>query len=122
MPTGYPIPRVRKRGRDVLYVGTRHHRAGQFHVAVRRGGPIGPLPPRHDLVNHSPSGFAWGYGGPSPAQLAIALLAHYLQDENEALRLHQRFKEAVVASMDQESDWTLNTNDMERGLAAARAR
>jgi len=25
------------------------------------------------VVNHSPTGFAWGYGGSGPAQLALAL-------------------------------------------------
>lgn len=31
------------------------------------------LPPRTDLVNHSPTGFEWGYAGSGPAQLALAL-------------------------------------------------
>jgi len=33
------------------------------------------LPMRLDLVNHSPSGFEWSYGGSGPAQLALTLLA-----------------------------------------------
>jgi Family of unknown function (DUF6166) len=28
--------------------------------------------------NHSPTGFAWGYGGSAPSQLALALLLKYL--------------------------------------------
>jgi hypothetical protein len=36
------------------------------------------LDPRLDLYNHSPTGFAWGYGGSGPAQLALALLADVL--------------------------------------------
>jgi hypothetical protein len=32
-----------------------------------------PLDPRHDLYNHSPDGFEWGYHGSGPAQLALAL-------------------------------------------------
>ncbi|MCK4554525.1 hypothetical protein KAU19_06245, partial [Candidatus Parcubacteria bacterium] len=26
------------------------------------------------VINHSPDGFAWGYGGSGPAQLALAIL------------------------------------------------
>ena len=33
------------------------------------GEKMVPLPLRLDIVNHSPTGFAWGYSG--PAQLAI---------------------------------------------------
>jgi hypothetical protein len=44
------------------------------------------LPPRCDLYNHSPTGFAWGYGGSGPAQLALAILADYLEDDAKALR------------------------------------
>ena len=33
-----------------------------------------PLDPRYDLRNHSPTGFAWGYGGSGPSQLALAIL------------------------------------------------
>ncbi len=33
------------------------------------------LNPRLDIVNHSPGGLEWGYGGSGPHQLCIALLA-----------------------------------------------
>ncbi len=58
-----------------------------------------PLNPRLDLWNHSPSGFEWGYGGSGPAQLALALLADHLGNDEEAVRLHQDFKHAVVAAL-----------------------
>ena len=38
------------------------------------------LPVRHDLCNHSPIGFAWGYGGSRPAQLSLAMLAYLYGD------------------------------------------
>ena len=102
----------------------RGHRHGVFGddwevYSVDTSGKATPLPPRHDLFNHSPDGFAWGYGGSGPAQLALALLAHHLGDDDEALRLYQPFKAAVIASMDQESDWTLTVDDIKRGIAAA---
>ena len=79
------------------------------------------LPPRNDLGDHSPDGLGWGYSGSGPAQLALALLAHHLGDDAEALRLYQPFKDAVVAAMDQESDWALTPEQINRGIAAAEA-
>ena len=51
-----------------------------------------PLDPRLDLWEHSPTGFEWGYGGSGPAQLALALLADHLGDDELAMALHQDFK------------------------------
>jgi len=47
--------------------------------------------------NHSPDGFEWGYGGSGPAQLALAILLEAGLSDDEAVRLHQRFKFAFVA-------------------------
>lgn len=54
------------------------------------------LPLRLDLVNKSPTGFSWGYSGSGPAQLALALLADAIGDE-EALKMYQSFKSYFVA-------------------------
>jgi len=62
------------------------------------------LDPRHDIRNHSPDGFEWGYHGSGPAQLALAILAHeYRDDEDDeddevALKYYTRFKDEVVAN------------------------
>ena len=58
-----------------------------------------PLDPRLDLSNHSPDHFEWGYGGSGPAQLALAILADHLADDEEALLFYQRFKWAVIADL-----------------------
>ena len=55
------------------------------------------LSARLDVMNHSPTGFAWGYGGSGPAQLALALLLDALEDEDLALRHYQEFKRQKVA-------------------------
>src|SRR5436190_8390798 len=68
-----------------------------------------PLNPRLDLWNHSPTGFEWGYGGSGPAQLALALLADHLNDDHEAVRLHQEFKRAVIAGLNRR-EWTLTSD------------
>jgi len=55
------------------------------------------LPLRLDVMSHSPTGFAWGYGGSGPAQLALALLLDGRDDEDLALRHYQEFKRRIVA-------------------------
>lgn len=103
------------------YVGYRKAATGEewavFSVDSR--GRSRKIPLRLDLANHSPDGFAWGYSGSGPAQLALALLAHYTRNDKKALRLYQVFKAAVIAAMDQESDWALTAEDIDRGIAAA---
>ena len=73
------------------YIGTPHRDSvsGQSLVTVCDGQKSEPLPLRLDLFNHSPTGFSWGYGGSGPAQLALALLADALGDDDRAVRLHQ---------------------------------
>jgi len=73
------------------------------HVRIEGEGRARQLPPRNSLVDHSPDGFEWGYGGSGPAQLALALLADALgttmdrhKADREAIRLHHKYKWAVV--------------------------
>ena len=58
------------------------------------------LDPRNDLYDHSPDGFLWGYSGSGPAQLALAVLADYTNDDQFAVQHHQEFKRELVASQD----------------------
>ena len=75
------------------YVATRHDVG---NVTVRVGGK--PLPLRLDLINHSPGGFEWGYGGSGPGQLALAILADCCGDEY-ALKYYQDFKRDFIAGL-----------------------
>ena len=52
------------------------------------------------IVNHSPDGFNWGYGGSGPAQLALAILLRFLSNR-EALSRYQQFKWDVIATLPQ---------------------
>jgi hypothetical protein len=74
-----------------------------------------PLNPRLDLWNHSPTGFEWGYGGSGPAQLALALLADHLGDDEEAVQLHQAFKWAVTAKLPRKS-WALTSEQIQEAV------
>jgi hypothetical protein len=96
------------------YIGTPHRESGsgQPVVTVCDGQKCQPLPLRLDLLNHSPTGFSWGYGGSGPAQLALALLADALADDDRAVRLHQEFKFKVVACWPEGERWWITTEQI----------
>src|SRR5437870_9247604 len=94
-----------------MYQGTRAGVAADVTVNGR------PLNPRLDLWNHSPTGFEWGYGGSGPAQLALALLADHLGDDDGAVMLHQDFKRAVVTNLGRRG-WTLTSEQIQRVVDA----
>ena len=77
------------------------------------GREMAPLPLRLDVVNHSPTGFAWGYSGSGAAQLAVAILADWMSCDYAALALHQRFKAAAIAGLP-EKHWSLTDDDLVR--------
>jgi hypothetical protein len=97
------------------YAGRREGYAAIVTVDGRR------LNPRFDLWNHSPTGFEWGYCGSGPAQLALAILADHLRDDEQALNLYQRFKWAVIAELPGRG-WTLNSDQIDEVLCSLRKR
>lgn len=94
----------------IRYLGRRNERAAQI---VKEGecGAEEALPPRLDLRNHSPAGLEWGYAGSGPAQLALALLADALGEE-EALASYQRFKFEVVSRLSHQG-WEMPRAEIE---------
>ena len=95
------------------YHGIREEGRG-CKVYVMDGEEKRDLNPRHDLYNHSPDGFEFGYGGSGPAQLALAICADVLGDDRQALEVYQAFKSAVIATIPT-SSWML-TEDFVRGV------
>lgn len=91
------------------YFGSRP--GGRCAAVVTSGDASGPLDPRFDLRNHSPDGFEWGYGGSGPAQLALALAADVLGDDEAALDVYQRLKARVVASLPHD-EWVLTEDEL----------
>jgi hypothetical protein len=79
------------------------------------------LPVSHDLCNHSPIGFAWGYGGSRPAQLALAMLA-YLYGDIQALRYYQSFKDDTVTGLKQNEGWEMTAEQVDLRLEALKAK
>ena len=74
-----------------------------------------PLNARLDLRNHSPTGLEWGYCGSGPAQLALAILADHLGDDEQALNLYQRFKWAVIVGLPRKR-WILTGGEIDQAL------
>lgn len=72
-----------------------------------------PLHKSLRACNHSPDGFNWGYGGSGPAQLALAVLLEFTNDDVQtALECHQEFKWRFIACLPQ-SDFDLEVPDEE---------
>jgi hypothetical protein len=70
------------------------------------GKQVTPLPLRLDIQNKSPTGFAWGYSGSGPAQLAVAILAH-ATDAVTASRLFHHYKQEVIAGLQQKEGFVI---------------
>lgn len=101
-------------GVDVFYYGWRDV-DGTAHVRVCHGHAK-RLPARRDLFSHS-HGYEWGYAGSGPAQLALAILAHALRDDERALRLHQQFKFRAINGLAR-SSWMLTRDEVLSDVAA----
>ena len=75
-----------------------------------------PLPNRTDLRKISRDGlFEWSYVGNESRQLALAILADHLADDEKAVKLYPIFMEKVVANFDNE--WEMNSTNIETALA-----
>jgi Family of unknown function (DUF6166) len=69
------------------------------------------------IVNHSPTGFCWGYAGSGPAQLALAILLDHLNGDRErALSLYQEFKFKVIARLPMDEDFILTDQQIEHAI------
>jgi hypothetical protein len=88
-----------------VYVGT-IPAPMEWRVHIEDDGRRRQLPLCLDVVNHSPTGFAWGYAGSGPAQLALAIL-HDAIGRDRAIELHQRFKLLCIAKLDQHAGWRM---------------
>ena len=69
-----------------------------------------PLPERYDVKRFTRFGFEWTYEGESPQQLALAILADFLGDNDRAIRLSEPFMKDVIANLD--NDWQLTSDEV----------
>jgi hypothetical protein len=73
--------------------------------------------------NHSPTGFAWGYYGSGPSQLALGILLEETTRE-EAERFYMDYKHDVTAGLPKEEgqEWMLTSNDVQEWLRQKRTK
>lgn len=103
----------------ITYSGTRRSMLTGELIVLKDNDPLSPAPSQR-LINHSPDGFEWGYGGSGPAQLALALLLDATGDKEIALAHYQDFKWDVVAGWGEE--WSITSEEIlewvkQRGVA-----
>lgn len=72
------------------------------------------LAERYELKRFTKNGFEWAYEGDSPQQLALAILADHLGDDERAVRLSGPFMKTVVANLD--NDWVLSGANIDAAL------
>jgi hypothetical protein len=105
-----------------LYIGS-VTRDGSL-VRVKSDHAEYQLPLRLNIRNHSPTGFAWGYGGSGPAQLSLAILVDHFHGRVSnagnakwlAEQLYQTFKFSVISSLAQDQGWAMTDQDISRSL------
>src|SRR5262245_29088930 len=92
-------------------------RLGDGVIVSKADGRL--LPPRLDLRHYSPS-FEWGHSGSGPTQLALAILADYLDDDALAVDLHQEFKCVVIATLPPDGYWSLTPSTIDDAIVRIR--
>ena len=103
-----------------IYTGQRMQNGEALVSAVDANKCASRLDPGFRHVNHSPTGFNWGYMGSGPAQLAFAiLLDHFNGEVGRALLYYQDFKEHVIALITT-NRWQLTTEEIEAALQKIR--
>jgi hypothetical protein len=75
-----------------------------------------PLNERLDLEAYSEMGFEWTYEGGEPHQLALAILADFLGDDERARRLSAGFMQRIVAHFD--NTWEMSGADVAAAITA----
>lgn len=80
---------------------------------TKDGGVFDPEPSLK-IHNHSPDGFAWGYAGSGPTQLALALLFDVTGDKELSQHFYMDYKWDVIARLSKEAGtrWTLTSSDV----------
>ncbi len=73
-----------------------------------------PLSEHYEVKQFTKWGFEWTYEGPSPQQLALAILYDHLDNKERAINLSEPFMKKVIANLD--NDWTLTSEEIERAI------
>lgn len=80
------------------------------------------LPLYLNEINHSPTGFEWGYYGSGPSQLAYAILRSYFGEREKAEELYTQFKSDFIAVLPSSTsdrafcDWVITESQVKEWL------
>lgn len=97
---------------SILIKGYRVNQDAKVEYSLDAGETWFPLPMMLGEVNHSPSGFEWGYYGSGPSQLAYAIL-RFFYSEKEARKNYVQFKQDVIAKIPQVIKlWAIDSDDI----------
>ena len=109
---------------ELKFRGQRGRKDCVVQASTDGGETYHALPLYLEWVNHSPTGFEWGYYGSGPSQLAYAILHQYFimvegftGDEayEEAQDIYMRFKQDVIAPIHAEK-WGIDGGDIKEWL------
>jgi hypothetical protein len=70
-------------------------------------------------VHHSPDGFAWGYGGSGPSELARCILRDLL-GEFQTPHVYHRFKDKFITPAPKDQPLSIHEADIRAWLAQER--
>jgi Family of unknown function (DUF6166) len=73
-----------------------------------------PLSEHYEVKQFTKWGFERTYEGPSPQQLALAILYDHLGDRDRAIKLSEPFMKNVIADLD--NDCALTEGEIERAI------
>lgn len=103
------------------YIGNAADRSVTVKIRNDGGGTEYPL---EHHVRHSPDGFAWGYGGSGPSELARCILLDYFgwvdppEREERVEPVYQDFKFSLIAPLAQDENFNLDSYEIERWFEA----
>jgi hypothetical protein len=105
---------------EVTYIGTiLGNDDNRIVTAHRPGQPARSLPLNLEHVNHSPTGFCWGYGGSGPAQLAFSIMLDYLNgDVHRTWEIYQDFKSKFVVGWPIDKPFKITGQEIESFITA----
>lgn len=108
------VSALRTRPRQAsVYSGTRQAGGATFVNVDGR-----PLALHGELRHGSATAFDWGYEGRgAPAQLALAILADHLRDDDRAKRYYEHFLRCVIRRLPS-ANWTLTGAEIDGVLPA----
>ncbi len=78
-----------------------------------------PLDEGRDVKAITDDGFEWGFDGPAPQQLALAILADHFGEPSKALIYYEEIARQIVANFANEWVWT--SADIDEAIAALEA-